>query len=127
MKNERLHIPQDWVDFIHEAFIPYCVNAFSTECLWSWCQKKLVIPPLPIFGVGKRAVQDRGKKVGVGSGTPDTQKGKADHKAKPVKSVPPPSTTKYCVVDAFKFVGIKGVLDERSTKLARQVSASSPT
>jgi hypothetical protein len=119
VKNERLHIPQDWVDFIHEAFIPYCVDAFSTESLWTWCQKKLVIPPLPIFGVGKRAVQDKGKKVVVGNGTPDTQKGKADHKAKPVKSAPPPSTTKYCVVDAFKFVGIKGVLDERSTKLCK--------
>ena len=55
VKNERLHIPQDWVDFVHEAFIPYCADAFSTESLWSWCQKKLVIPPLPIFGVGKRS------------------------------------------------------------------------
>jgi hypothetical protein len=39
VKNERLHIPQDWVDFIHEAFIPYCVDAFSTKSLWTWCQK----------------------------------------------------------------------------------------
>jgi hypothetical protein len=26
---ERLHTPQDWVDFVHEAFIPYCVDAQS--------------------------------------------------------------------------------------------------
>ena len=36
-----------------------------------------------------------------------------------LKSAQPPSTTKYCVVDAFKFVGIKGVFDERSTKLCK--------
>ena len=64
MKNERLCTPQDWVDFAHEAFVPYCVDAFSTESLRSWCQKKLVIPSLPISGMGKRAVPDKGKEDG---------------------------------------------------------------
>ena len=34
---------------------------------------------------------------------------------KPTKVVPQ-STTKFCVVDAFKFIGITGVLDEKSLK-----------
>lgn len=37
---------------------------------------------------------------------------------KPTKVVPQ-STTKFCVVDAFKFMGITGVLDEKSLKACK--------
>ncbi len=101
------------VDSINVSFRPYCDEVLKTKNLWVWTQKKAMLPPPAIFGVGAKVHPGKSKSRGDGNGAPDTTK------AKQTTTVPTTSTTRFCIVDAFQYVGITGILEEKAVKACR--------
>jgi hypothetical protein len=93
--------------------------------LWVWTQKKALLPPPAIFGVGVKVHPGKAKSSGDGNGAPDTTKASGEHKvkgearAKQATTGPTTSTTRFCIVDAFQYVGITGILEEKAVKACR--------
>ncbi len=119
---EELQDPQAVVDFMKVSLRPYCEAVFKTENLRVWTQKKAMLPPPAIFGVGARVTPGKCKS---GNGAPDTTKAPGDHKvkgeakAKQATAGRTTSTTRFCIVDAFQYVGITGVLEDKAVKAGR--------
>jgi hypothetical protein len=111
--DKRLLTPRQWRDFILETFRPYMNDAFNESALWNWSQKKAMLTPPPIFGLHKTAPQGKGKSTKGGNGAPDTTKagGAGTVKKAKVTAEPTTSTSKFCLVDAFEYLGILEVLD----------------
>ena len=107
----RLKAPADWLDFIVESFVPFCAASFNQDELYNWNQRKLIQPAIVIYGSGqaRRQPKGKGKAGGVGNGAPDTTKVGTEPKERPAKEAPA-STTKFCLGDAFKYVGISSSL-----------------
>ena len=109
---DELQGPQAVVDFIKVSFRPYCDAVFKTENLWVWAQKKAMLPPPAICGVGAKVHPGKSKSRGDGNGAPDTTKAPGEHKvkgeakAKQATTGPTTSTMRFCIVDAFQCVGI---------------------
>ena len=78
----------------------------------NWNQKKLIQPAIVIFGSGhtRRPPKGKGKAGGEGNGAPDTTKVVTESKERPANEAPQ-STTRFCLGDAFKYLGITGSLD----------------
>ena len=109
----RLTTPRQWRDFIRDTFRPYVDDAFNENALWNWFQKKAMLTPLPVFGTHKTVTPGKAKSTGVGNGAPDTTKAGGAVAAKMAKTaaVPTPSKLKFCLVDAFEYLGISDSLD----------------
>jgi hypothetical protein len=122
---DELPDPPAVVDFIKASFRPYCDEVFKTENLWVWTQKKALLPPPAIFGVGAKVHPGKAKSRGDGNGAPDTTKAlgenkvKGEARAKQATTGPTSSTTRFCIVDAFQYVGITGILEEKAVKACR--------
>jgi len=72
-----------------------------------------MLTPPPVFGTHKTVTPGKAKSTGVGNGAPDTTKAGGAVAAKKAKTaaVPTSSTLKFCLVDAFEYLGISDSLD----------------
>ena len=113
--------PRQWRDFIVETFRPYMDAAFTESALWNWSQKKAMLTTPPIFGLHKTVTPGKVKSTKEGNGAPDTtNKGGAGtvKKAK-VAAEPTTSTTRFCLVNAFEYLGISEKLDAATRERCR--------
>ena len=92
-----------------ETFRPYMDDSFNESALWNWSQKKAMLTPPPIFGLHKTVTPGKVKSTKGG----DTTKagGAGTVKKAKVAAEPTTSTTKFCLVDAFEYLGISEKLD----------------
>ena len=108
IKDVRIPTPDDWVPFMLEAFIPFCEGYFSTDQVWSWVNKKCSVPPQQFCrAVGKqRNVPGKGAGVvtgGQSSSSSSSSSGREKGKGGSTSGSP---TLKFCIVDAFQYVGV---------------------
>ena len=109
----RLTTPRQWRDFIRDTFRPYVGDAFNENALWNRFQKKAMLTPPPAFGIHRTVTPGKAKSTGGDNGAPDTTKagGAVTVKKAKIAAVPTTSRTKFCLVDAFEYLGISDKLD----------------
>ena len=100
---EWLLYHRQWRDTLR----PYIDDAFNTDALWNWFQKKAMVTPPPIFGIHKTVTPGKAKAKGIGNGAPDTTKasGAVQVKKAKIAAVPTTSATKFCLANAFQYLG----------------------
>ena len=98
--------PEDWVPFMLEAFIPFCSYYFSgDQTWWGWSTEKLALPPQQTYRAGtkERTVKSAGGSSGGGGSSLTTSSSGTGMQVESGVSSP---KLKFCVRDAFQFVGI---------------------
>ena len=116
VRAERIKEPEDWVPFMLEAFIPFCSHYFSGDQTWGWSTKKLALPPQQFYSVGSKdrtMKKSGGSTGGGGSSSSSSSSGTGVQVESGVNS----PKLRFCVRDAFQFVGIpEGTLDGTKVK-----------
>ena len=109
VRAERLKGPDDWVPFMLEAFVPFCSYYFSGDQTWGWSTKKLALPPQQIYCAGTKQRTGSVKSAGGSSGGGESSSSSTSpgNEVTMERGVPSPKV-KFCVRDAFQFVGIPG-------------------
>ena len=104
VRAERIKEPEDWVPFMLEAFIPFCSYYFSGDQTWGWSTKKLALPPQQIYRAGTkdRTVKSTGGSSGGGGSSSSTS---SSGTGVQVESGLLSPKLRFCVRDAFQFVG----------------------
>jgi len=120
-----LHNPGEWISFMSEAFVPFCTAYFAVDEIWRWDTKKLSEKPARPFGMESiRAVTVKattstggggGKSTKSDDKTSTTDDGSSSSKRAKTSGTDSPKL-KFCIVDAFQFLGIKNALDEKVIK-----------
>lgn len=104
VRAERLVGPDDWVPFMLEAFTPFCSYYFLHDQTWGWSTNKLALPQQQFYRAGSKPRTGQKSSGGGGSSSSATAPGTEVT----VESEATSSKLKFCVSDAFTFIGSTG-------------------